>query len=96
MSYFNKLDLKIIMLTGKSEREARRKLEQGSCVMELQSFIDDYREIDESECTERAITAITETAEHIKNFSDGYFEIADEFNTVVNFDGKQYVLHWTL
>ena len=38
----------------------------------------------------------TETAEHIKNFSDGYFEAADEFNTVVNFDGKQYVIHWTL
>lgn len=38
----------------------------------------------------------TETAEHIKNFSDGYFETADEFNTVANFDGKQYVIHWTL
>ena len=64
--------------------------------MDLQSFIDDYREIDESECTERTITAITETAEHIKNFIDGYFEFADEFNTVVNFFGKQYIIHWTL
>lgn len=38
----------------------------------------------------------TEMEEHIKNFSDGYFEAADEFNTVVNFDGKQHVIHWTL
>ena len=101
MEHFNEKDLKIIMSTGKSEREARRELEQGSCVMELQSFINDYREIaeecaEESECTERTVTAITETAEHIKNFSDGYFEAADEFNTVVNFDGKQYVIHWSL
>ena len=69
--------------------------------MELRSFIDDYREVaegcaEESECTERTITAIAETAEHIKNFSGGYFEVADEFNTVVNFGGKQYVIHWML
>ena len=112
MEYFNEKDLKIIMLTGKTEREARRELNQGTYVMELQSFIDYYRatpeemkasgEIDdgghaeEVEYVERVISAITETAEHIKNFSDGYFEAADEFNTVVNFDGKQYVIHWTL
>ena len=79
--------------------------------MELQDFIDYYRatpeemkasgEIDdgyaeEVEYVERVIAAVTETAEHIKSFSDGYFEAADEFNTVVNFDGKQYVIHWTL
>ena len=73
--------------------------------MELQSFINDYREICEEtkasgvmdlEYIERVITAVAETAEHIKNFSDGYFEAADEFNTVVNFDGKQYVIHWAL
>ena len=116
MSYFNELDLKIIMSTGRNERKAKRELEQGSYVIELQSFIDDYREIceeerlgagldketyaeeyaEELERIERTITAVAETAEHIKNFSDGYFETADEFNTVVNFDGKQYVIHWTL
>lgn len=112
MEHFNETDAKIIMATGKSESEAKRKLEWGTYVMELQSFIDDYRavpeemkannEIDdddyakELECTERTIAAVTEAAEHIKNFSDGYFEIVDEFNTVVNFGGKQYVIHWTL
>ena len=101
MERFNELDIKIIMLTGKTEREAKRELNRGSYVMELQSFIDDRQEIaeecaEEPEYTERVISAVTETAEHIKNFSDGYFEAADEFNTVVNFDGKQYVLHWTL
>lgn len=91
-------DAKIIMATGKSESEAKRELNRGSYVMELQDFIDDYRatHTDEPECTERTIAAVTETAEHIKNFSDGYFEIVDEFNTVVNFDGKQYVIHWAL
>ena len=86
-------DAKIIMATGKSESEAKRELNRGSYVMELQDFIDDYRatHTDEPECTERTIAAVTETAEHIKNF-----EIADEFNTVVNFDGKQYVIHWVL
>lgn len=111
MEYFNESDVKIIMLTGKNEREAKRELERGTYVMELQSFIDNYREIPEEmkasdviddddyakelEYTERVISAVTETAEHIKNL-DEYFEIADEFNTVVNFDGKQYVIHWTL
>ena len=91
-------DAKIIMATGKSESEAKREFNRGSYVMELQDFIDDYRAIhtDEPECTERTIAAVTEAAEHIKNFSDGYFEIVDEFNTVVNFDGKQYVIHWAL
>lgn len=116
MERFNERDLKIIMSTGKTEREAKRELNRGSYVMELQSFIDDYREICEEErlsagsdketyaeecaeqleCIERTITAVAETAEHIKNFSDGYFETADEFNTVINFDGKQYVIHWAL
>ena len=116
LDMYNKSGLKIIMSTGKNEREAKRELERGSYVMELQRFIDDYREIceeerlsagidketyaeecaEELECIERTITAVAETAEHIKNFSDGYFEVADEFNTVVNFDGKQYVIHWTL
>ena len=112
MSYFNELDLKIIMLTGKTEREAKRELEEGTYVMELQDFIDYYRatpeemkasgEIDddgyaeEVEHVERVISAITEEAKRLENFSDGYFETADEFNTVVNFDGKQYVIHWTL
>ena len=112
MERFNEKDLKIIMLTGKSERKAKRELEEGTHVMELQDFIDYYRatpeemkasgEIDndgyaeELERIERTITAVAETAEHIKNFSEGYFEAADEFNTVVNFDGKQYVIHWTL
>ena len=112
MERFNEKDIKIIMLTGKSERKANIELEQGSYVMELQDFIDYYRatpeemkassEIDddsyaeEVEHVERVISAITEMAEHIKSFSDGYFETAGEFNTVVNFDGKQYVIHWTL
>lgn len=98
MEYFNESDVKIIMLAGKNERAARRELNRGSYVMELQDFIDDYRatHTDEPECTERTIAAVTEAAEHIKNFSDGYFEIVDEFNTVVNFDGKQYVIHWAL
>lgn len=101
MEYFNEKDVKTIMSTGKTEREAKRELNRGSYVMELQSFIDDYQEIaeecaEELECTERTITAVTEAAEHIKNFSDGYFETADEFNTVVDFDGKQYVIHWAL
>ena len=112
MEHFNEKDVKIIMATGKNEREAKRKLEQGTYVMELQDFIDDYREIPEEmkasdvigdddyakelECTERTIAAVTEAAEHIKNFSDGYFEVADEFNTVVNFGGKQYAIHWAL
>ena len=93
MKYINEKDVKILMLTGKTEREARRELNRGTYVMELQDFIDDYRatHTDEPECTERAIAAVTETAEHIKNF-----EIADEFNTVVNFGGKQYVIHWAL
>ena len=98
MAYFNESDIKIIMATGKNEREAKRELERGTYVMELQDFIDDYRatHTDEPECTERTIAAVTETAEHIKNFSDKYFDVADEFNTVVNFDGKQYVIHWVL
>ena len=98
MAYFNESDIKIIMATGKNEREAKRKLEQGTYVMELQDFIDDYRatHTDEPECTERTIAAVIETAEHIKNFSDKYFDVADEFNTVVNFDGKQHVIHWPL
>ena len=102
MAYFNESDIKIIMATGKNEREAKRELERGSYTMELQDFIDDYRAAhaeecaEETECTERVIAAITETAEHIKSFSDGYFEVADEFNTVVNFGGKQYVIHWAL
>ena len=93
MKYINEKDVKILMLTGKTEREARRELNRGTYVMELQDFIDDYRatHTDEPECTERTIAAVTETAEHIKNF-----EIADEFNTVVNFGGKQYVIHWAL
>ena len=102
MKYINEKDVKILMLTGKTEREARRELNRGTYVMELQDFIDDYRAAhaeecaEETECTERVIAAITETAEHIKSFSDGYFEVADEFNTVVNFGGKQYVIHWAL
>lgn len=112
MERFNEKDLKIIMLTGKSERKAKRELEEGTYVMELQDFIDDYRatpeemkassEMDddgyaeEVEYVERVIAAVTETAEHIKTFSNGYFEAADEFNTIVNFDGKPYVIHWTL
>ena len=112
MEHFNEKDVKIIMSAGKNEGEAKRELEWGAHVMELQSFIDYYREASEEmkasgeidgdgyaeevEHVERVIAAITETAEHIKNFSDGYFEAADEFNTVVNFDGKQYVIHWTL
>ena len=109
MAYFNEKDIKIIMATGKNEREAKRELERGTYVMELQDFIADYREIPEEmkanneidddgyvkevEYVERVIAAVTETAEHIKNFSDGYFEVADEFDTVVNFGGKQYVIH---
>ena len=116
LDMYNESGLKIIMSTGKTEREAKRELNRGSYVIELQSFIDDYREIceeerlsagldketyteeyaEELERIERVIAAVTETAEHIKNFSDGYFETADEFNTVANFDGKQYVIHWTL
>ena len=112
MEHFNEKDLKIIMSTGRTESEARRELNRGSYVMELQDFIDYYRETpeemkasgeidddgyaEEVEYVERVISAITETAEHIKNFSDEYFEAADEFNTVVNFDGKRYVIHWTL
>ena len=116
MERFNETDVKIIMSTGKNERAARRELNRGSYVMELQDFIDDCWELYEAErlstgldaeayaeeypedleCTERTIAAVTEAAEHIKNFSVGYFEIVDEFNTVVNFDGKQYVIHWAL
>ena len=116
LDMYNESGLKIIMSTGKTEREAKRELNRGSYVIELQSFIDDYREIceeerlsagidketyaeeyaEELERIERTITAVTETAEHIKNFSEGYFEAADEFNTVVNFDSKQYVIHWAL
>ena len=112
MEHFNEKDLKIIMSTGKSERKAKRELEEGTYVMELRSFIDYYRETPEEmkasgvidddehakerEYIERVLSAVTETAEHIKNFSDGYFEAADEFNTVINSDGKQYVIHWTL
>lgn len=116
MERFNETDVKIIMSTGKNERAARRELNRGSYVMELQDFIDACWELYEAErlstgldeetyaeeypedleCTERVIAAVTEAAEHIKNFSDGYFEIVDEFNTVVNFDGKQYVIHWAL
>ena len=116
MEHFNEKDVKIIMLTGKNVRAAKRELNRGSYVMELQDFIDDCWELYEAErlstgldeetyaeeypedleCTERTIAAVTEAAEHIKNFSDGYFEIVDEFNTVVNFDGKQYVIHWAL
>lgn len=112
MEHFNEKYLKIIMLTGKTEREAKRELERGTYVMELQDFIDYYREIpeemeasgeidddgyvEEMERVERVIAAVTETAEYIENFSDGYFETADEFNTVINFDGKQYVIRWTL
>ena len=102
MEHFNETDVKILMLTGMSEREARRDLNRGTYIMELQDFIDDYRATHAEECaeetgyTERTIAAVTEAAEHIKNFSKGYFEIADEFNTVVNFGGKQYVIHWAL
>ena len=116
MAYFNESDIKIIMSTGKNEREAKRELERGTYTMELQDFIDDCWELYEAErlstgldeetyaeeypedleCTERTIAAVTEAAEYIKNFSDGYFGVADEFNTVVNFGGKQYVIHWTL
>ena len=112
MEHFNEKDVEIIMSTGKSERKAKRELEEGTYVMELRSFIDYYRETPEEmkasdviddddyakelEYTERVISAVTETAEHIKSFSDGYFEATDEFNAVVNFDGKQYVIHWTL
>lgn len=112
MAYFNEKDVKILRLTGMSEREAKQDIIRGTRTMELQDFIDDYREIPEEmkasdviddddyakelEYTERVIAAVTETAEHIKSFSDGYFEIVDEFNTVVNFDGKQYVIHWAL
>ena len=112
MQHFNEKDVKIIMSTGRNERKAKRELEEGTYIMELQDFIDYYRatpeemkansEIDDDgyaevvEHVERVITAIVETAEHIKNFSDGHFEAADEFNTVVNFDGKQYVIRWTL
>ena len=112
MEHFNEKDVKILRLTGKNEREAKRELERGIYVMEIQDFIADYREIPEEmkanneidddgyakevEYVERVIAAVTETAEHIKNFSDEYFEAADEFDTVVNFDGKQYVIHWAL
>lgn len=102
MECFNEKDVKMLMLTGKNEREAKQDLNRGTYIMELQDFIDDYRAAHAEECaeetgyTERTIAAVTEEAEHIKNFSDGYFEVADEFNTVVNFDGKQYVIHWTL
>ena len=116
MERFNETDVKIIMSTGKNERAARRELNRGSYVMELQDFIDDCWELYEAErlstgldeetyaeeypedleCTERTIAAVTEAAEHIKNFSDKDFDDADEFNTVVNFDGKQYVIHWVL
>ena len=98
MEHFNENDVKIIMSTGKNEREAKRELERGTYVMIFQGFIDDYRAThpDEPECTERTIAAITETAERIKNFSDGYFEVADEFDAVVNFGGEQYVIHWAL
>lgn len=112
MEHFNEKDVEIIMSTGRNERKAKRELEEGSYVMELRDFLDYYRETpeemkasgeidndgyaEEAEHVERVISAITETAEHIKNFSDGYFETADEFNTVVNFDGKQCIIHWTL
>ncbi|MGN0106244.1 MAG: hypothetical protein ACI4A5_00930 [Hominilimicola sp.] len=104
--------LAILMNVGENKREAKRELERGTYVMELQSFIEVYREIPEEmkasdviddddyakelEYTARVISAITETAEHINNFSNGCFEVADEFNVVVNFDGKQYVIHWAL
>ena len=112
MEHFNESDIKVIMSTGKNEREAKRELEWGTYVMELQDFIDYYRGIPEEmkasdaiddddyakelEYAERVITAITETAKCIENFSNGYFEAADEFNVVVNFGGKQYVIHWAL
>lgn len=102
MEYFNEKDVKIIMSTGESEREAKQDLNRGTYVIELQDFIDDYRAThaeeypEDLECTERVVAAVTETAEHIKNFSNGYFEVADEFNTVVNFGGKQHVIHWAL
>lgn len=116
MAYFNESDVKIIMLTGKSESEAKQDLNRGAYIMELQDFIDNYWAVPEEErlsagldvetcvteyeeelwSTERTIAAVTETAKRIKNFSDGYFEVADEFNTVVNFDGKQHVIHWAL
>ena len=110
MEYFNEKDVEIIMATGKSESEAKRELNRGSYVMELQDFIADYREILEAEwlnreidedeyekeADERTISAITETAASIKYCSDGCYEAADEFNTVVNFNGEQYVIHWAL
>lgn len=116
MEHFNEKDVKIIMQTGKNERAAKRELNRGSYIMELQDFIDDCWELYEAErlstgldketyaekypedleCTKRTIAAVTEAAEHIKNFSDGYFEVVNEFNTVVNFGGKQYVIHWML
>ena len=116
MEHFNEKDVKILRLTGKNEREAKRELERGTYVMEIQDFIDACWELYEAErvstgldeetyaeeypedleCTERTIAAVTEAAEHIKNFSNEYFEIVDEFNTVVNFGGEQYVIHWAL
>ena len=68
--------------------------ERLSTGLDKETYAEKYPE--DLECTERTIAAVTEAAEHIKNFSDGYFEIVNEFNTVVNFDGKQYVIHWVL
>ena len=68
--------------------------ERLSTGLDEETYAEEYPE--DLEYTERVIAAVTETAEHIKNFSKGYFEIADEFNTVVNFNGEQYVIHWAL
>ena len=68
--------------------------ERLSTGLDKETYAEKYPE--DLECTERTIAAVTETAEHIKNFSDKDFDDADEFNTVVNFDGKQYVIHWVL
>lgn len=68
--------------------------ERLSTGLDEETYAEKYPE--ELEYTERTIAVVTEAAEHIKNFSDGYFEVTDEFNTVVNFGGKQYVIHWAL
>ena len=68
--------------------------ERLSTGLDKETYAEKYPE--DLECTKHTIAAVTEAAEHIKNFSKGYFEIAYEFNTVVNFDGKQYVIHWAL
>lgn len=109
---YNEADIKIMMAGNLTKKEAERALADGSYVMELQDFIDAYRDIpeesrfavlngfydeeaylEEVEENERTISAIIETAEAAKTRGDEYFDIVDEFNTVVNFGGKQYVVH---